>query len=46
MEDDLLNQFKTGKKATFIVFQTSEEGIGIPVSLERIRTWLRCASLT
>ena len=34
MEDTLLNQLKSGKQATFIVFQTPEEGVGIPVSLE------------
>lgn len=34
MEDNLVNQLKTGKQATFIVFQTPEEGIGIPVSLD------------
>lgn len=34
MEDNLINQLKTGKQATFIVFQTPEEGVGIPVSLE------------
>lgn len=34
MEDTLLNQLRNGKQATFIVFQTPEEGIGIPVSLE------------
>jgi invasion protein IalB len=33
MEDTLINQLKGGKEATFIVFQTPEEGIGIPVSL-------------
>ncbi|WP_230530755.1 invasion associated locus B family protein [Microvirga roseola] len=33
MEDALIEQMKTGKSATFIVFQTPEEGIGIPVSL-------------
>src|SRR6266567_1458090 len=33
MEDNLLGQLKAGKTATFIVFQTPEEGIGIPVSL-------------
>jgi invasion protein IalB len=33
LEDPLINQFKTGATATFIVFQTPEEGIGIPVSL-------------
>ncbi len=34
MEDTLLGQLKSGKTATFIVFQTPEEGVGIPVSLE------------
>lgn len=34
MEDNLLNQLRSGKQATFIVFQTPEEGVGIPVSLE------------
>ena len=33
MEDPLLDQLKKGQTATFIVFQTPEEGIGIPVSL-------------
>jgi invasion protein IalB len=33
MEDTLVNQLKGGQTATFIVFQTPEEGIGIPVSL-------------
>jgi invasion protein IalB len=33
MEDTLIQQMKIGKNATFIVFQTPEEGIGIPVSL-------------
>lgn len=34
MDDTLLGQLKGGKSATFIVFQTPEEGIGIPVSLD------------
>jgi invasion protein IalB len=33
MDDNLINQLKTGQASTFIVFQTPEEGIGIPVSL-------------
>ncbi len=33
MEDSLVNQLKNGQTATFIVFQTPEEGVGIPVSL-------------
>lgn len=34
MEDKLLDQLKTGRQATFIVFQTPEEGVGMPVSLD------------
>lgn len=34
MEENLLQQLRVGKSATFIVFQTPEEGVGIPVSLE------------
>jgi invasion protein IalB len=33
MEDVLIDQLRKGQTATFIVFQTPEEGIGIPVSL-------------
>ena len=33
LEDNLIDQFKKGQTATFIVFQTPEEGVGIPVSL-------------
>ena len=33
LEKPLLDQFKTGKSAVFIVFQAPEEGIGIPVDL-------------
>jgi len=33
LEDKLLTQLSTGKTATFIIFQTPEEGIGIPISL-------------
>jgi invasion protein IalB len=32
-EDKLIEQLKTGKSAIFIIFQTEEAGIGIPVSL-------------
>ena len=34
MEESLVNQFRNGQTATFVVFQTPEEGIGIPVSLQ------------
>lgn len=33
MDETLLGQLKGGKTATFIVFQTPEEGVGVPVSL-------------
>ena len=33
LEDKLLTQLESGKTATFIIFQTPEEGIGIPISL-------------
>jgi invasion protein IalB len=33
IDDKLAEQLRTGQQATFIVFQTPEEGIGIPVSL-------------
>ncbi|MBS9719776.1 invasion associated locus B family protein [Tianweitania sp. BSSL-BM11] len=33
LEQPLLDTLKNGKAATFIVFQTPEEGIGIPVEL-------------
>lgn len=33
LEDKLINQLSTGKTAIFIIFQTEEAGIGIPLSL-------------
>jgi invasion protein IalB len=33
VEDGLVTQLRTGKTAIFIIFQTEEAGIGIPVSL-------------
>lgn len=33
VEEPLIQQLKTGKTAVFIIFQTEEAGIGIPVSL-------------
>ena len=33
LEDELLTKLKAGGQATFIIFQTPEEGIGIPISL-------------
>jgi invasion protein IalB len=33
LEDALLAKLKAGGQATFIIFQTPEEGIGIPISL-------------
>lgn len=37
LEDKLVDQLKDGQTATFIIFQTPEEGIGIPVSLAGFR---------
>ncbi len=34
MDDNLVKQLSTGQTATFIIFQTPEEGIGIPMSLK------------
>jgi invasion protein IalB len=33
VDDPLVEQLKTGKTAIFIIFQTEEAGIGIPISL-------------
>lgn len=33
VEDQLIQQLETGKTAIFIIFQTEEAGIGIPISL-------------
>jgi invasion protein IalB len=33
MDDKLLNQLRNAKTATFIIFETPEEGIGFPLSL-------------
>src|ERR1700754_2498274 len=34
MDENLLKQLRTGQQATYIIFQTPEEGIGIPMSLK------------
>jgi invasion protein IalB len=34
MDDNLLKQLRAGRTATFIIFQTPEEGIGFPLSLK------------
>ena len=33
MEDALMDQLRNGQTGTFIIFNTPEEGIGIPVAL-------------
>lgn len=33
LDDDLIGKLRNGKTATFVIFQTPEEGIGIPISL-------------
>ena len=37
MEDKLIDQLGSGKTATFIVFNTPEEGVGIPMNLDGFR---------
>jgi invasion protein IalB len=34
MDQNLIKQLRTGQTATFIIFQTPEEGIGFPMSLK------------
>jgi invasion protein IalB len=33
MDEKLIDQMKTGQNATFIIFQTPEEGVGIPLAM-------------
>jgi invasion protein IalB len=33
MDDSLIDKLRNGKQAMFIIFQTPEEGIGVPISL-------------
>jgi invasion protein IalB len=33
MDDSLIEKLRSGKQAMFIIFQTPEEGIGVPISL-------------
>jgi invasion protein IalB len=33
MDDTLLNRFKTGDTALFVIFLTPDEGVGIPIQL-------------
>ena len=43
MDDKLLGQLKTAKTATFIIFETPEEGIGFPLSLNGLgEGWTSC----
>lgn len=37
LEDQLLSLFENGDSATFIIFQTVEEGIGIPITLRGLK---------
>ncbi len=34
LDDNLVKQLRSGQVATFIIFQTPEEGIGFPMSLK------------
>ena len=38
MDETLIRQLRAGQQATFIVFQTAEEGVGIPLSLKGFDT--------
>ncbi|MGQ3675670.1 invasion associated locus B family protein [Xanthobacter sp. TB0139] len=38
MDDNLIERLTNGKQATFIIFQTPEEGIGVPLSLNGFKT--------
>lgn len=40
VEDKLVEQLSNGKSAVFIIFQTEEAGIGIPISLAGFKTAL------
>jgi invasion protein IalB len=33
MDDTLVGQLRSGGQAMFVIFQTPEEGIGVPISL-------------
>jgi invasion protein IalB len=33
MDDQLIEQLRKGNQAMFVIFQTPEEGIGVPISL-------------
>lgn len=33
MDDKLIEQFKTGKTATFIIYETPDKGVGLPLTL-------------
>ena len=46
MDDELIKKLRTGKSATFIIFQTPEEGIGFPMSLAGLRRGLRQAAVS
>ena len=41
MDDNLIKQLSTGQSATFIIFQTPEEGIGYPDEPQGLRRRLR-----
>ena len=45
MDDNLIGKLRTGQSATFIIFQTPEEGIGFPDQPEGLRRGLRQAAL-
>ena len=46
MDDNLVKQLRTGQTATFIIFQTPEEGIGFPMSLKGFGEGYRQAAVS
>ena len=45
IDDKLLARLESGETATFVLFETPEEGVGVPASLERIQGRLRGVAL-
>jgi invasion protein IalB len=37
MDDKLLEQFRSGRTATFVIYQIPDEGIGLPLTLQGFR---------
>ena len=46
IDDKLLDQMKNGQTMTFVIFQTPEEGIGVPLALAGFKEALRPIALS